>query len=341
LGNDTDLEHDALTAVLVTQPLHGSVVLSANGRFTYTPQTNFHGSDSFTYRANDVRSSSAPAAVTISVGPVNDPPVANGDSYGTGAALPLAVAAPGILGNDNDVDGDPLTAVVVSGPANGSLTLNGDGGLTYAPNAGFGGVDGFTYRVNDGVANSNTASVSITVDSMSLIHVGDLDRMSGAEASGWWAQATVRVHSAKHGAVAGAVVTGTWSDGALGTAQCTTNSSGYCSLNKSGISPSVLSVAFRSTMSPRRAASMRVAPITTPMAIAPERQRQSAHRSSFMSATSTARAAPMRRDRGHRSPSACTAPPMVPWLEQSSREPGAARPPGRRSARPMPPATAF
>src|SRR5262249_42923098 len=75
------------------------------------------------------------ATVTITVTPVNDPPVANNDAYTTAEDTPLTVAAPGVLANDTDVDGNPLTAILVNGPSNGTLTLNPDGSFTYPPNA--------------------------------------------------------------------------------------------------------------------------------------------------------------------------------------------------------------
>src|SRR5207249_10773522 len=62
--------------------------------------------------------------------------------------------------NDSDVDGNPLTTVLVSGTANGSLTLNADGSFSYTPNANFNGTDSFTYRANDGTINSNVANIS-------------------------------------------------------------------------------------------------------------------------------------------------------------------------------------
>jgi VCBS repeat-containing protein len=75
----------------------------------------------------------------------------------------LTVAAPGVLGNDTDPDGDTLSAVVVGEPSNGTLTLDTDGSFTYAPAANFDGTDSFTYRTGDGVLESNTATVTITV----------------------------------------------------------------------------------------------------------------------------------------------------------------------------------
>ncbi|MDH3967696.1 MAG: Ig-like domain-containing protein, partial [Rhodospirillales bacterium] len=164
LANDSDPDGDSITAVLNTGPANGTLVLNTNGSFDYTPNADFNGTDSFTYVANDGIESSNIATVTITVTPVNDPPVAANDAYTTDADVVLNVAAPGVLGNDTDVDGDPLTAVLNTGPVNGTLTLNADGSFTYTPNAGFNGIDSFTYVANDGLANSNVATVAITVN---------------------------------------------------------------------------------------------------------------------------------------------------------------------------------
>ncbi len=105
----------------------------ATGPFTYTPNSNFNGTDSFTYRAYDGPDYSDPATVTITVNPVNDAPVAVADSYSVEENDTLTVAASGVLGNDTDVDGDSLSAVLVSNVSNGSLTLNADGSFDYTP----------------------------------------------------------------------------------------------------------------------------------------------------------------------------------------------------------------
>src|SRR4029453_18261813 len=95
---------------------------------------------------------------------VNDAPIAVDDSYTTTEDTALSVAAPGILGNDTDVDGGQLTPSVVSPPVNGTVTLDtAIGAFIYTPNPNFNGTDTFTYQVTDGTATSNLATVTLTV----------------------------------------------------------------------------------------------------------------------------------------------------------------------------------
>src|SRR5439155_16353 len=91
-------------------------------------------------------------------------PVAVNDSYATAEDTTLTVITPGVLANDSDVEGDPLSAVLVSSPTHGTLTLNSDGSFTYTPALNYNGPDSFTYKANDGQVDSPTnATVSITV----------------------------------------------------------------------------------------------------------------------------------------------------------------------------------
>jgi VCBS repeat-containing protein len=113
------------------------------------------------------------ASTTATIAAVNNPPVAVDDAYSTNEDVTLTVAAPGVLGNDTDADGDALTAALQSGPANGTLTLNGDGSFSYTPNANFNGSDLFTYVANDGAADSNVATVTITVNDVNDPPVSD------------------------------------------------------------------------------------------------------------------------------------------------------------------------
>jgi VCBS repeat-containing protein len=94
---------------------------------------------------------------------INSPPVAVDDTYGTPEDTLLSVSAPGVLSNDTDADLDPLTAIKVTDPAHGILTLNADGSFTYDPEDDWSGVDSFTYKANDTHADSNTANVTVTV----------------------------------------------------------------------------------------------------------------------------------------------------------------------------------
>uniref|UniRef100_UPI0032B2BEDE Ig-like domain-containing protein n=1 Tax=uncultured Mycolicibacterium sp. TaxID=2320817 RepID=UPI0032B2BEDE len=160
LTNDVDVEGDSLTATLVDGPTHGNLVLNADGTFTYTPDADYHGTDSFTYTATDGTATSAVSTVSIAVDPVNDTPVATNDSVTTNEDTQLTG---NVLTNDTDADGNTLTATLVTGPTRGTLTLNSDGSFTYTPNTGYHGADVFTYTANDGVANSTTAVVTITV----------------------------------------------------------------------------------------------------------------------------------------------------------------------------------
>ena len=102
------------------------------------------------------------SALTITAAS-NLAPSAGNDAFITLAGTPLNVAAPGVLANDTDPEGQPLTAQLVSNPASGAITLNPNGSFTYTPTAGFSGGDSFTYRASDGVLTSTAATVGITV----------------------------------------------------------------------------------------------------------------------------------------------------------------------------------
>jgi large repetitive protein len=164
LANDTDADSDPLTAIKVTDPAHGTLTLNGDGSFVYTPAADYSGPDSFTYKANDGPAESNVATVSLTVTPVNDAPVAVADSYSTAEDTALTVTALlGVLANDTDADGNPLTALQVVGPTHGTLTLAADGSFVYTPAADYSGPDSFTYKANDGTAESNVATVSLTV----------------------------------------------------------------------------------------------------------------------------------------------------------------------------------
>ncbi|HEX2701770.1 MAG TPA: ELWxxDGT repeat protein [Acidimicrobiales bacterium] len=181
LANDTDGNGDTLTAGSASTPANGSVTLNADGSFTYTPGTNFNGTDSFTYTADDGDGGTDTATVTITVSAADDSPMAVGDSYSTPANTALSVNAPGVLSNDTDPENDSLTAGSAASVVGGSVSLNADGSFTYTPDFGFSGAGGFSYTASDGNGGTANATVTITVAAAgaSYLAVNDLSVTEG------------------------------------------------------------------------------------------------------------------------------------------------------------------
>src|SRR5439155_13878377 len=144
----------------------------------YTPAANYNGTDSFTYKANDGRTDSGVATVTVIITGANDAPVALDDSFTTVEDTTLNVAAPGVLANDSDVDGDTLSAVLMSQPTHGSLTLNSNGSFSYTPAANYNGTDSFTYKANDALTDSGVATVTITITGANDVTAAVKDRVT-------------------------------------------------------------------------------------------------------------------------------------------------------------------
>ena len=158
----SDAQNEPLTYSIVTFPAHGSLTGIAPN-ISYTPATDYSGPDSFTFTANDGLLESNTAAVSITVMPVNDAPMASPNAYTTSLNTALIADTPGVLGNDADLDGDSLTAVLVSGPLHGALTLNANGSFTYTPSTDYSGQDSFSYQASDGVLMSNVTTVSLAI----------------------------------------------------------------------------------------------------------------------------------------------------------------------------------
>ena len=171
LGNDLQRGAASMTAVLDAGAASGALSLNSDGSFSYTPGSGFSGSDSFAYHVEGSDGGggtllSNTVTVSLTVNAANSAPVATNDSYSTDENMALTVTAPGVLGNDTDADNDGLSAELVTTTASGNLTLNADGSFTYTPNVNFSGVDIFTYRADDGSAQSNIATVTITVNNV-------------------------------------------------------------------------------------------------------------------------------------------------------------------------------
>ncbi|MEZ5744263.1 MAG: tandem-95 repeat protein [Sphingomonadaceae bacterium] len=155
----TDADGDTLTYAKATDPANGAVVVNADGTFTYTPETDFFGVDTFDVTVDDGNGGTATATVEVTVNNVNDAPVA-----GPGNDTSLTVATDETVNfviDFNDADGDDVTASIASGPSNGTVTANADGTNTYDPDEGFIGQDMFDISVTDG---TETVTYTVTVD---------------------------------------------------------------------------------------------------------------------------------------------------------------------------------
>lgn len=157
-----DVDGDSLTFSIVTQPAHG-VLSGALPNPIYTPNLNYDGLDSFTFKVNDGLVDSNIATVDITVTGINDAPVAINDAYMVNEDTVLNVLAPGVLSNDQDVEGDVLSVQLVSNVGHGELIFNTNGGFTYTPTANYHGTDSFTYRAYDRQLYSGVAVVTITI----------------------------------------------------------------------------------------------------------------------------------------------------------------------------------
>ena len=161
LDNDTDADGDPIGAGLDSETAHGTLTLESDGSFVYTPEPDFHGSDTFTYHASDTTDGSNVATVTIIVVPVNDPPEARDDEYTLLAGPSLMIDAPGVLGNDTDVEGGSLTVSSYTQPVDGTVAMSNDGSFTYTPRSQFCGSDSFEYAALDEAGAWDTATVTV------------------------------------------------------------------------------------------------------------------------------------------------------------------------------------
>ena len=176
LANDSDPDGNPLsvgTPRPVTGPSNGTLNLRADGSFTYTPNANFNGSDTFTYRACDDRPTpacSSTATVTVTVGPTNDDPVAVDDLASADEDGPAVMID--VVANDTDGpdQGESLTVDSVTQPPAGEGSVEvvaGSGGqpdrVRFTPSADFFGQTTFTYTIADGNGGTDTATVTVTV----------------------------------------------------------------------------------------------------------------------------------------------------------------------------------
>ncbi len=154
----TDGDGDSLSYTLNGSPANGSVILNADGTFTYTPAGDFNGSDRFTVTISDGQGGTTTSTVTIGVTPLNDAPTSADLSLTTTEeqAVSGAIVA-------TDLDGDSVSYTMADAPANGTVTLNGNGTFNYTPAGDFNGSDRFTVTISDGQGGTTTSTVTIGV----------------------------------------------------------------------------------------------------------------------------------------------------------------------------------
>jgi hypothetical protein len=153
-GSDPD--GNAITFSIVSGPSNGT--LSGSGaNVTYTPNANYNGPDSFTFKVNDGSMDSSPATISITVTPVNDAPIANNQSLTYDLDTPKPITLTG-----SDVEGSPLTFTILTNPSNGTLSGSAPN-VIYTPNSGFTGTDTFTFKVNDGELDSSPATITLNL----------------------------------------------------------------------------------------------------------------------------------------------------------------------------------
>ncbi|WP_168921806.1 tandem-95 repeat protein [Polaromonas vacuolata] len=168
LATDIDSDASSVAYRIQTQPQHGTLTLNPDGSYSYLANTDFNGSDSFTYQVGDGELDSNLATVFITVTPVNDAPSLGEQTLAT---LEDNVLTGTLLASAADADSTVLTAAIVAGPQHGTLTVNADGSFSFAADANYFGTDSFTYKVNDGELDSGLATVSLTITAVNDVPV--------------------------------------------------------------------------------------------------------------------------------------------------------------------------
>jgi VCBS repeat-containing protein len=154
----TDIDSASLTFSRVAQAGHGTVTVNANGSFSYTPNANYFGTDSFTFKANDGSLDSNIATENLTINVNHAPVAANGSASGDENTVINGTLVA------TDADSNPLTFSRVAQAGHGSVTVNANGSFSYTPTSGYSGTDSFTFKANDGSLDSNVATVGLTIE---------------------------------------------------------------------------------------------------------------------------------------------------------------------------------
>lgn len=170
LGNDSDIFNSPLSASVVSTTSNGALVLNGNGGFTYTPAADWNGTDTFTYKASAGGQDSNVATVTITVNPINDPPVAKGTPLSATEDTPESYSGSDLA---TDVDGDAL--IIAAASASGSVVVNPDGTITYNAVGNSCAPDTLSFTVSDGNGGTVSGTVTINVTCVNDAPVADDD----------------------------------------------------------------------------------------------------------------------------------------------------------------------
>lgn len=258
---DPDPEGCDLTFITELRTGHGTLTpltdggCSPNGDMAssvYTPDPDYSGPDSISYKASDAIVQSNFATVFFTVTPVNDPPVAMTGSTSTTSGVPVTFSL-----RATDVETCDLVIGFLTTTPHGKLVgptaqpctpgiPNGDSAtVTYTPEPDFVGTDTLTFVASDGTVLSAAAAFSIVVTAPPTVHVGDLDAATVKGSGTWQAITTIRIDGTGHTPRVGAVVRGTWSTGPTGS--CTTTAAGTCGIGSGAIARKVQAATFTVT----------------------------------------------------------------------------------------------
>ncbi|MEY8747699.1 Ig-like domain-containing protein [Bacillales bacterium AN1005] len=197
LVNDEDVDNDALEAILVKATAHGKLELNKDGTFTYTPDKDYSGKDSFTYKATDGKLESAEQTVEIEVKAVNDTPTADASSI----ELEEDSSFNGKL-TGSDPEGDSLTFSLVENGSKGTAVITNEqtGAFSYTPSKDANGADSFTFKVNDGNSDSEKATVEVTIKAVNDAPTASDVKMEGTARVGETLTGTYSYHDVENDA---------------------------------------------------------------------------------------------------------------------------------------------
>jgi VCBS repeat-containing protein len=236
LANDTDSDGSLdATSVTITGATNGVATANSDGTVNFTHDGSETSTASFTYTVDDDGgATSNVATASLAVNAVNDPPVAFDDAGSVVEGGTLNEAAPGVLSNDSDPEGDQLTvsATPITPPAHGTLTLNADGSYSYTHDGSATTIDSFQYEISDGNGGTDTATVNLTITgqpgTVVVLTPSGIDGYStvGGKNSDRHLQVLVTLVDGTGAPIAGATVTATISGPTTGGGTLTTDASG-------------------------------------------------------------------------------------------------------------------